>query len=91
MTKQGCYRVTIGGRARKAVEQLPKKLLFKVLAAMRLLVIDPRPKDCKKLSGKGSTYRLRVAKYRIVYVIQDDELLVLVVRVAHRRDAYKNL
>jgi len=49
---------------------------------------DPRPHGCEKLTGQ-QRYRLRHGKYRIVYSIQDDELTVLVVKVGHRKDAYR--
>lgn len=50
------------------------------------LASDPRPHDCKKLKGLDNLYLIRVGHYRIVYTIQDQQLLVLVVDVDHRKD-----
>ena len=53
-----------------------------------LLELEPRPAGCRKLTGE-SRYRVRVGDYCIVYEVRDRELLVLVLRVAHRRDVYR--
>jgi mRNA interferase RelE/StbE len=50
---------------------------------------DPRPQGCEKLEGVRDLYRVRVGEYRVVYQVSDNILLVLVVRVAHRRDVYR--
>jgi mRNA interferase RelE/StbE len=52
------------------------------------LAQNPRPPDCKKLKDMDDLYRVRVGDYRIIYQVKDEEVLVLVVRVAHRKDAY---
>ena len=49
----------------------------------------PRPSGCKKLSATENAYRIRVGDYRVLYEIQDRRLVVLVVRVAHRREVYR--
>jgi mRNA interferase RelE/StbE len=56
---------------------------------MEGLADDPRPHGAKKLVGADRTYRIRVGDYRIVYEIGDEVLVVLVIRVAHRREAYR--
>ncbi len=53
------------------------------------LAVNPRPKGVKKLSGLDDLYRIRVGDYRIVYQIHDDRLIVLVVRIGHRKDVYR--
>jgi mRNA interferase RelE/StbE len=50
---------------------------------------EPRPKGVKKLAGAEDLYRIRVGDYRVVFQIQDDRLMVLVVRIGHRKDAYR--
>jgi len=62
-----------------------------VTEALAVLRDDPRPPGCVKLTGADDLWRIRVGQYRVVYTIRDDELLVLVVRVAHRRDVYRGL
>ena len=56
---------------------------------MDALAANPRPKGVKKLSGPDDLYRIRVGDYRIVYQIHDDRLIVLVVRIGHRKDVYR--
>jgi mRNA interferase RelE/StbE len=56
---------------------------------MRSLANDPRPPGWEKLAGVESLYRIRVRNYRIVYQIQDVALVVLVVKIGHRREVYR--
>ena len=84
------YRVLIKPSAAKEIEAVDAKrdrqrIVSKVLA----LAEEPRPTGCEKLAGENDQYRVRVGRYRIVYSIADDELVVLVVRVAHRKDVYR--
>jgi len=84
----GKYRVEIKKSAAKEIKQLPKKDLKKVLAKIHGLSEDPRPIDCKKLSAQEK-YRIRCGHYRILYLIEDDVLIVYVVKVGHRREVYR--
>jgi mRNA interferase RelE/StbE len=59
------------------------------MARIRSLADDPRPAGCEKLSG-SERYRVRQGVYRIVYEIEDHRLVVLVVKVGHRRDVYRH-
>lgn len=61
----------------------------RVLERIRELAGNPRPPGCEKLSAQ-ERYRIRVGRYRIVYEIRDRELLVLIVKVADRKDVYRN-
>ena len=56
---------------------------------MRGLANDPRPPGCDKIAGLEALYRIRVGQYRVVYQIQDHVLLVLVVKIGHRREVYR--
>jgi mRNA interferase RelE/StbE len=58
-------------------------------AAIELLAIDPRPPAARQLVGGSGEWRVRTGDYRIVYEIHDGELLVLVLRLGHRRDIYR--
>ena len=73
----------------KDLRAIPKKDLVRILTHIDSLALDPRPPGCEKLSGLDR-YRLRVGVYRLLYEIEDDVLTVLVVKVAHRRDAYRS-
>ena len=82
------YSVLIKPSAGKELEAIPKKDRLRVVAKIRALADNPRPMGCEKLSGREE-YRLRQGRYRIVYSISDPEQTVLVVKIAHRREAYR--
>ena len=83
------YSVRIKRSAAREIEAIPtKKDRQRVVARIRSLADDPRPPGCQKLTG-AEKYRVRQGRYRIVYSIEDDRLLVMVVRMAHRKDVYR--
>jgi mRNA interferase RelE/StbE len=81
------YELTFKKSVAKDLRDLPKQDIKKILQRIRLLSADPRPAGCEKLSGQ-ERYRVRQGVYRIVYEIHDHVLLVLVVKVGHRRHVY---
>ena len=85
------YRVELKPSAAKALARLPRRDQRRVARKIDALAEDPRPKAARKLSGAEALYRVRAGDYRILYQVQDDVLLVLVVRIGHRRDVYRNL
>lgn len=83
------YRVFIKPSAAKELETVgTKKDRMRLVARIRSLASYPRPPGCQKLSG-SQKYRVRQGAYRVVYLIEDDTLVVTVVRVAHRREVYR--
>ena len=84
----GSYRLLVRASAAKEIEALPKSDRQRVVARIRGLATDPRPPGSEKLSGREQ-YRLRQGVYRILYEIVDRDLVVTVVKVAHRRDVYR--
>ena len=83
------FEVLIKLSAAKELESLPrKKDRQRVADRIRGLADDPRPPGCQKLSGRDR-YRIRQGVYRIVYSIQDKQLIVVVVKVGHRKDVYR--
>ncbi len=83
------YRVFIKPSAAKELEAVgTKKDRTRLVVRIRSLAADRRPPGCQKLSG-SEKYRIRQGAYRVVYLIEDDKLVVTVVRVAHRREVYR--
>jgi mRNA interferase RelE/StbE len=82
------YSVQIKPSAAKELEELPAKDRLRVVARINSLADDPRPVGSTKLSTR-EIYRLRQGDYRILYIIEDQVLRVLVIAVAHRREAYR--
>ena len=85
------YTVEIARQAVKSIARLPRTEQQRVRAAIDLLADQPRPPGCVALTGEESTYRVRVGDHRILYEVIDDRLMIQVVRVGHRRDAYRRL
>jgi mRNA interferase RelE/StbE len=82
------YRVDIKNSAKSEIARLPRNLQRRVIEHIEYLADNPRLIGSKKLAGQNNLYRLRVSDIRIIYSIYDDVLVVLIVKVAHRRDAY---
>jgi len=83
------YRLFIKPSAVKEIEAVPtRRERRRVVNRIESLADDPRPPGCQKLSG-ADKYRVRQGSYRILYAIRDERLIVTVVRVAHRKDAYR--
>ena len=82
------YRLQIKPSAAKEIEALPKKDRRRVVAKIQGLATDPRPSGCEKLSGED-LYRVRQGNYRILYSVHDTDLLVLVIKIGHRREVYR--
>ncbi|MCK4639766.1 MAG: type II toxin-antitoxin system RelE/ParE family toxin [Candidatus Marinimicrobia bacterium] len=83
------YKVIIKPSVVKAGKKLPEGDREKLFEAISNIVKKPRPYNCKKLRRFERLYRIRVGIYRIIYEIQDDELIILVLKVSHRKDVYR--
>lgn len=83
------YRIEIKKSAAKEIRAIGrKKDRQRVVDRIRALADDPRPPGCTKLSGQDA-YRVREGEYRVVYTVDDDVLVVEVVKVGNRRDVYR--
>ena len=82
------YQLIIKPSAEKQLDGLPANIRRRVVAALEDLRHDPRPPGCVKLT-RDDLWRIRVGVYRVVYQIRDVELIILVVRIAHRKDVYR--
>jgi mRNA interferase RelE/StbE len=85
----GPYKIVVKKSVAKDLKKIPAKDVQRIISAIALLAKNPRPQQSKKLSGQ-ERYRLRQGNYRILYSIEDDKLIVCVVRVGNRKDIYKS-
>lgn len=85
------YRIMYLPSVRKSLRKLPDTIRKKILKAIDRLAADPRPRGVEPLEGKWFRYyRLRVGRdYRVLYRILDDRLIVIIIRVSHRKDVYR--
>jgi len=82
------YRLTFKKSVTKDFRSIPKDDVARILTRIKALADDPRPMGSEKLSGQ-ERFRVRQGVYRIVYEIFDDELVIVVVKVGHRREVYR--
>jgi mRNA interferase RelE/StbE len=75
--------------ADRQLRRLPEDAQRRIVAETETLALNPRPVGVAKLAGGENLWRIRIGDYRVVYEIHDDRLIVLVLRVAHRRDVYR--
>jgi mRNA interferase RelE/StbE len=86
------YTVLIMPAARKALADLPKHDQIRVDQRIRSLADNPRPPGAIPFKGANrSLWRLRVGDYRVLYRIEDDRLVVIVIDIGNRRDVYRGL
>jgi len=82
------YSLSIPRSVNKRMERLPAEVYDRLDSAILALADEPRPAGCVKLKGRED-WRIRVGDYRIVYGIDDEQRIVEVLNVAHRRDVYR--
>jgi mRNA interferase RelE/StbE len=85
------FTVEYAAEALKELRKLDQTVARRAVKAIDALGINPRPSGTRQLVGFTNLWRIRVGDYRIIYTIRDSELLVLALRVAHRREVYRSL
>ena len=83
------YEILFRKSAANDLRDLPREDVSRILECFEALADNPRAPGCEKLSGQEK-YRIRRGAYRIIYEIKDEALLIMVVKVGHRRDIYRN-
>lgn len=85
----GSYNLTIKRSAEKELKKIPTADLRRIIDRIHGLAQQPRPAACEKLAGETERYRVRQGDYRIVYGIDDAARLVEIIKIGHRREAYR--
>lgn len=83
------YKIVLRPAARRDSDALDRKTYDRILSKMNVLKMEARPTGAKKLVGRDNEYRLRIGEYRVLYEIDDNEKIVRIFRVLHRREAYR--
>jgi len=83
------YRIEWKPSAARAFRKLPRQVQERIRPRVDVLASNPRPDGVKKLEGDENAWRMRVGEFRVVYEIHDAVLMVMVLRVANRREAYR--
>jgi mRNA interferase RelE/StbE len=85
------YTVAILPSALRQLAELPRHDQKRIKERIDRLAVDPRPPGVQKLKGESDLFRLRSGDYRVIYSIEDVRMIVLVIRIGHRRDVYRGL
>jgi mRNA interferase RelE/StbE len=85
------FALVIEPKPRKALEKLDQRSQARIFSAMKLLTANPRPSKAIQMVGFESLWRIRVGDIRVIYTVRDQELVILVVSIGHRKDVYRNL
>jgi mRNA interferase RelE/StbE len=83
------YAITFARSARKELEALDASLVGRIFPKIKLLAEEPRPAGCRKLVGEQRLWRIRVGDYRVIYAIDDQQEVIDVIAIRHRREAYR--
>jgi mRNA interferase RelE/StbE len=83
------YQIEFVKQAAKQFKSLPDLVQQRISPKIDALAIEPRAIGAVKLAGAEDLYRIRVGEYRVIYSIEDDLLVILVVKIAHRREVYR--
>lgn len=83
------YRIEVSATAERQLRKLEPEDQLKIVAAIRILSSNPRPRGSRKLRGYDDVYRIRQGVYRILYSIERDRLLIIILKVGHRKDIYR--
>ena len=85
------WRIEFRPTAYRAFAKLDATKKRRLAAAIQALRADPRPPGAKRLASNEALWRIRVGAYRVVYAIEDDRLVIILVKLGHRRDVYRGL
>ena len=84
------YRIEVSATAEKQIRKLDRSDQIRVLRAIQALSKEPRPPPgTRKLRGYADVFRVRIGVYRIIYSLEQDRLLIIILKAGHRRDVYR--
>ncbi len=80
------YEIEISRTAEKKLKKLPEAQQLRVVRAILPLAEEPRPRGSRKLTGYDDVYRIRVGRFRVLYSISESRLIILILKIGHRKD-----
>jgi len=83
------YHIEVSATAEKQLRKLEGADQQRITNALKALAVEPRPQGCRKLRAYDDVYRIRTGVFRIIYSIEDDRLLILVLKIGHRQSIYR--
>jgi len=83
------YEVFLESRAERDLRRFPAPAFARIIQAVQALARNPRPPGCRKIVGSQHDWRIRIGDYRVIYEIVEKEEAVRVMRIRHRKEAYR--
>ena len=83
------FEIEISQTAEKQLKKLPEKDQLRLVRAMLMLSEERLPRGSRKLKGYDDVFRIRVGRYRVLYSISESRLVVLILKIGHRKDIYR--
>ena len=83
------YEIEISRTAEQQLRKLPRNDQERIVRAIRPLAQTPRPRGSRKLTGYDNVFRIRVGHYRLLYSISSTQLVIIVLKIGHRREVYR--
>ena len=83
------YSVFISSTAGKSLKKIPKKDRIKIVQLIQTLAISPVPQGARKLMGEQNVYRIRQGNYRVIYELKNKQLIILILKIGHRKNIYR--
>ncbi len=85
------YSIEFRPAVLKSLKRFPKKDLVRIKKRIEDLEVNPPDPEVTKLKGNNSFHKIRSGDYRIIYQIQEKRLVILIVKIGHQRDVYRNM
>jgi mRNA interferase RelE/StbE len=83
------YEILLEGRAERDLKKLSAEVFYRIVPILKALAEKPRPPDCRKITGSKNDWRIRIGEYRVIYEIDEKAKAVKIMRIRHRREAYR--
>ena len=83
------YSIEVSQTAERQLRKLPAQDCSRLLTSIAGLSIDPKPRGCRKLRGYDDVFRIMVGTFRVIYSIKEAKIVVIILKVGHRRDVYR--
>jgi len=83
------YEIEISRTAERQLRKLAEEDQLRVVRAVMALANQPRPRGARKLTGFDDVFRIRVGRWRVLYTVSDTRLVILVLKIGHRKDVYR--
>ena len=83
------YEVLLERNAERDLKKLPKDIFHRIVVSVKSLAQNPKPQGSRKIIGSKNDWRIRVGDYRVIYEIDEEVKAVKIMRIRHRREAYR--